>query len=150
VGARASGRRPWRHNTLSQSFKTCLGLKFKPNYATKFLFFRKKSTKIAVVSSVPPPETPFVSGGWGFRASASKSRIVTHVCYYNFVEFFLALNAFYFYRNKAILYFFFFRTFAPVFHFKICSYCWRGRKNISCPRAQGTVAAPLEGKLHKS
>jgi len=29
--------------------------------------------------------------------------------------------------------------FAPIFHFKLCSFYWRGRKNISCPRgAQDT------------
>jgi len=34
---------------------------------------------------------------------------------------------------QKVFYFFFFRTFAPIFHFKLCSFCWRERKNISCP-----------------
>jgi len=29
------------------------------------------------------------------------------------------------------------------FHFKLCSFCWWGRKNILCPRAQGTLTTPL-------
>jgi len=29
--------------------------------------------------------------------------------------------------------------FAPIFHYKLCSFCSRGRKNISCPRALGTL-----------
>jgi len=30
----------------------------------------------------------------------------------------------------------FFRSFAPIFHFKLWGFCWRGRKNVSCSRAQ--------------
>jgi len=36
----------------------------------------------------------------------------------------------------------FFRTFAPIFYFQLCSFCWRG-KNVSCRRTQGTLATPL-------
>jgi len=34
----------------------------------------------------------------------------------------------------------FFRTFAPTFLFKLCSFCLRERKSISCLRVQGTLA----------
>jgi len=37
----------------------------------------------------------------------------------------------------------FFRIFAPIFHFKLCSFFDGERKNISYPRAQGTRATPL-------
>jgi len=37
----------------------------------------------------------------------------------------------------------FFGTFSPIIHFKLCRFCWLGRKNISCPRAQSTLATPL-------
>jgi len=37
-----------------------------------------------------------------------------------------------------------FCTFAPIFHFKLCRFCWRGVQNISCPRAQHTLATPLQ------
>jgi len=42
-----------------------------------------------------------------------------------------------------ILCFCFFRAFAPIFHFKLCNFCWWERTNIFCPRAQGTLATPL-------
>jgi len=29
------------------------------------------------------------------------------------------------------------------FHFKLCRFVDRGRKNISCPKVQGTLATPL-------
>jgi len=38
----------------------------------------------------------------------------------------------------------FFHTFAPIFHFKLCNFCKRGQKNISCLRAPGTLATPLQ------
>jgi len=34
-------------------------------------------------------------------------------------------------------------AFAPIFHFKLCNFCWWERKNLFCPRAQGTLATPL-------
>jgi len=36
-----------------------------------------------------------------------------------------------------------FALFAPVFHFQLRSFCWGRRKYTSCPRAQGTLATPL-------
>jgi len=42
-----------------------------------------------------------------------------------------------------MFFFCFFRTFTPIFHFKLCSFCWREHKNASCPRAQETLATPL-------
>jgi len=27
-----------------------------------------------------------------------------------------------------------FASFAPIFYFKLCSFCWWGCKNVSCPR----------------
>jgi len=32
-----------------------------------------------------------------------------------------------------IFWFCFFRSFVPNFHFKLCSFCWCGRKNIFAP-----------------
>jgi len=41
-------------------------------------------------------------------------------------------------RNKQqMICFCLFHTFAPVFHFKLCSFCWWGRKNIFLPRVTG-------------
>jgi len=37
----------------------------------------------------------------------------------------------------------FFQTFAPIFHFKTVIFVDKWRKNISCPRAQDTLATPL-------
>jgi len=34
-------------------------------------------------------------------------------------------------------------TFASIFHFIFCSFCWEGRKTIFFPRAQGTPITPL-------
>jgi len=34
-------------------------------------------------------------------------------------------------------------VFCTFFHFKLCSFCWRGRKNISRPQAQDALATPL-------
>jgi len=42
-----------------------------------------------------------------------------------------------------MFYFASFHTFAPIFHFKLCSFVDGEPKNISCPRAQGTLATPL-------
>jgi len=39
-----------------------------------------------------------------------------------------------------------FQIFAAIFHFKLCSFVERGRKNISCSRAQGTLATPQKMK----
>jgi len=36
------------------------------------------------------------------------------------------------------------RTFSPIFYSNSVSFVEGRRKNISCPRAQGTLAAPLE------
>jgi len=38
------------------------------------------------------------------------------------------------------------RIFTPIFYFNLCRFCWRERKNISCSRAQGTLATPLAVK----
>jgi len=43
--------------------------------------------------------------------------------------------------------FYLFRNFAPIFHFKLFSFYDGERKNISCPRAQGTLATPLVGHM---
>jgi len=44
--------------------------------------------------------------------------------------------------------FYFFRTFAPIFYFKLCSFVNGGRKNVSCPREQDTLATPLNALLN--
>jgi len=54
---------------------------------------------------------------------------------------FLALNTVYSLKKKNK--FRFFKIFEAIFHFKLCSFCWQVRKNISCPRAQDTLTTPL-------
>jgi len=63
---------------------------------------------------------------------------------------FLALNAFYYYRKRTkhlqkMFCFCFFCAFAPTFHFKPCIFFVGGsvRRNISCPRAQVTLAPSM-------
>jgi len=36
------------------------------------------------------------------------------------------------------------RTNALIFHFKLCGFCYWGRKNVICPRAQGTLATTAQ------
>jgi len=56
---------------------------------------------------------------------------------------FLALNAFYYPKKRieittaVMLCFCFLRSFAPIFHFKLCSFCWQGAQDYSLPQGAG-------------
>jgi len=47
-----------------------------------------------------------------------------------------------------MFYFSFFCTFSLIFQFKLCSFRWWGHKNVSSPRAQGTLATLLVSAVH--
>jgi len=82
--------------------------------------------------------------------AAGSVRVVTSAFCYNFVQSFLALNAFYpsYMVNitavNVLLVFLLLTRFLHLF-FTSNSIVFvdRGRKNFPCPRAQGTVATPL-------
>jgi len=87
--------------------------------------------KIASASETPSPDP----------------RVVTPAYYYNFAKFISCSNCGLLpsKKNKFCI----FQIFAATFHFKLCSFFFdRGRKNISCPRAQGTLATPLIFCIH--
>jgi len=78
-------------------------------------------------------------------AAALPDYSVTPTYYYNFVDFIFSAKCILLpYRlllkkkkKKTTLQetfcFCFFCTFAPIFQFKLCSFCWQGCKNFSCP-----------------
>jgi len=90
----------------------------------KMRIFFKKAVKIASASGVPPknPRLPPVAGEFPVP------RVVTPVYYYNLVEF--VSNVKYVpvpsKKNKTTpvnVLLCFFRTLAPIYHFKLCSFC---------------------------
>jgi len=79
-------------------------------------------------------------------------RVLIPACYFNFVEFVSCAkcNLLSSKRNKitAVNLCFYFYIFESIFHFKHCSFCSWGRKNI--PMAQGTLATPLNTVINFS
>jgi len=115
VGERALGRRPWGRN--STLFAVILNV-----FLSRNLDPQRRGLR---------PEPPF-------PALLLPSTITT------FSSSFLVLNAFYSAQKEPSNYYkkmfclCFFCTFAPIFLFKLCKFVEGGRKNISCPRTQGT------------
>jgi len=112
--------------------------KFRLNYALKCVFLEKSwKNCLSIGSSAPNPS--FASGGWGLH---SQTPMLSHPPTITTLS-----NSFLMHPQRKItevnVCFCFISTFAPIFRFKLCSFCWRGCKNISCPRTQGTLAIPL-------
>jgi len=107
--------------------------------------FWEKTVKIISASGapLPNPRLPPAAGD-----SDTDPRVVTPAYYYNFVGFVSSAKCILFSSKKkqvttANILPLLLPHFAPIFSFKLCKFCWRGYKNISCPRAQGTLATPL-------
>jgi len=102
----------------------------------KNAYFREKIVKIVTLSEAPPPN-PRSSPAAGDSALRPPLAITT------LSSSFLTYNAFYCSQTKnnysKCSAFASFALFATIFHFKLHSFCWRGRKNISCARVQGTL-----------
>jgi len=87
---------------------------------------------------LPQPPTPRLSPAAGSSAPALLfSPTITTLS-----SSFLALNAFYSLEKEQNNYskysvFCFFRTFAPIFHFKLSSFCWQGAHNYSLSQGAG-------------
>jgi len=79
-----------------------------------------------------------VGGGAAPKPLRCYSRVLLQLCQSSF----LALNAVYYLQKGTN--FASSKLFAAVFHFKLYNFCWQGRKHISYPRAQGTLATPLK------
>jgi len=81
---------------------------------------------------------PRGGGGGGAFFVFFKNRFPTPTCYYNLSNLFLAFNAFH-YPQKRIKWFqcmfcsYFFRTFAPIFHFKFCKFYDGGPRIFLAP-----------------
>jgi len=95
--------------------------------------------KIASASGAPPPDP----------------RVVVSAYYYNFVEFMSNAECVLLpsKKNKITtvnVRFLLLSHLSRIFHFKLCTFFDRGRKNISCPRAQGTLATPAEEFVRQS
>jgi len=110
--------------------------------------FWKNTVKIASALGVPPPNNPFASGGWKLHPQTPASLLSPTIT--TLSSSCLALNAFHYSLKKiqwllqCMFCFCFFRTFAPIFCFKLCRFYDEGRKNISFPKAQGIlIATPL-------
>jgi len=80
------------------------------------------------------------------RAPPPDPHFITPACYCKSLSSFLALNAYYYPKKEhncsKCSAFTSSAAFALIFHFKLV-FVDGGRKNISCPRAQGTLATPL-------
>jgi len=100
----------------------------------KNAYFLEKSKNIDSASEAPLPNLrwPPASGGAAPRLPRCYSRPLLQ-----FVKFIYGAMRFITPQKRTNNYmFYFFHTFAPIliFYFKLCSFCWQGRKNISCPR----------------
>jgi len=97
----------------------------------KNAYFLKKSCKNRLSVGSSAPEPPFASGGRSpprRRRSPPDPRVVIPVCYFNFVEFVSCVKCVFLSskRNKITpinFCFCFFRSLAPIFQFKHCSFC---------------------------
>jgi len=84
------------------------------------IFWKKKCKKSPQVGgSVPEP--PLASDGWGIHIRPP--RCYYRWYYYNFVKFISSTKYVLFHYKKNN--FCFFQTFAPIFRFKLCSFCWK-------------------------
>jgi len=106
-GHAPQGAGPWNALThFIQPFKNAFEAEVYTKICLKCVFFCIKSCKIAAASRAPTPNPclPPVAGGSALRQT-----------------------------TQQMLCFYYSRAFAPIFHFKFCSFCWWGRKNIFAP-----------------
>jgi len=108
----------------------------------KNAYFLEKDVKNRLSVGGSAPESPFAFGGWGLRSPPPDPRVVTPAYYYNFVKFIsntkfglLPSKRTNFASSKFLQLFFISNSVVFVD---------KGRKNISWPRAQGTLATPLK------
>jgi len=136
--------RPGAQTLEAHQHTFCSHLKthFKHNFDQSMLknayFFEKdvKNCKSIGGSALPTPPNPV-----GLRRLENPTpdlRVVTSAYYYNFVKFISSIKFGLLPSKKKK--FCIFQIFAVIFHFKLCNFFDRRRKNISCPRAQGTLA----------
>jgi len=83
--------------------------------------FFGKNAKNRLSDGGSAPEPLFASGGWGFRPQTTALLLPPTMT--TLSNSFLALNAFYYPQKKKK--FCFFQAFVPIFHFKLCSFCWQ-------------------------
>jgi len=105
-------------------------------------FLEKKTVKI-VSASGAPPDPSFASGGWGPALllpptiTTLSSSFLSVKC--SFITLKKEQN-----NSSKMFCFWFFRTLVPIFSLQTLQvFVEGGRKNISCPKAQGTLATPL-------
>jgi len=102
--------------------------------------FWEKTGKIVSASGDPPPNPRLPPAAGGL---APRPRVVIPTCYYNSIEFVSRAKCILFRSKKNQV------TTANVLPWHLflihnsVGFVEGGRKNISCPRAQGTLATPL-------
>jgi len=128
-----------------QSFKNGIEAEMLIKICLKMRTFWKKTVKIAAASGTPPSNLRLTSPG-----------VVTPAYYLQLAAIKLCSfvgNAFYCNSKKRTttvnILLLLLRTFASIFHFKFCNFCWLGCKNISCPQALGALATPLGNSAYK-
>jgi len=84
-------------------------------------FFRKKQCKIASASGAPPPELPFAFDGWELRPPTPHyySGLLLLLCRSSFLALKFVLLPLK--KNNFCI----FPTFAPIFNFELCRFCWQ-------------------------
>jgi len=86
--------------------------------------------RIGKIIKLWKPRCPSAAGGSAPRPPCYYSHILSQHCWVC-----LALKAFCYYRkynksnNSKCSAFWLLRSFIPIFHFNLCSFCWWGRKN---------------------
>jgi len=146
MGACALGCRPWwRNSTLYAVILNVFLSKNLDQNMLKNACFLEKTVKIVSASGDPPPKLRLLR-------RLGYLRVATPIYYYNFVEFVSSAKCILFRSKKK-------RNYCKCSAFASCallhllfnsnsvSFAEGRRKNISCPTAQGTLAAPLHWAL---
>jgi len=116
----------------------------------KNAYFLEKYCKNCLSLGGSAPETPFASNGWGLHSQTPVSLLSPTIT--TLSSLCLAFKCVLLFSKKdkitpVHVLILLFRTFAPIFCFKLCRFYDGGRKNISCPRAQGALVTPLCRRL---